>query len=76
MELRVGKRLQGFAALLSRNVACALEVVQGKNVLQFWVAVNDRAVAVQFSLLQDVDQEVLEVLGLLVADDGGQVLFT
>ena len=63
-----------FSALFLRNKTCALEIVQGKNVLELSITVNDASVAVKFSLFQNVDQEILEVVRLFVRQDGGQIL--
>ena len=74
VELGVGERLEGLAALLLGDVAGALQVVERENVLQLLVGVDDGAGSVLFSNLYLVDQELLNIVGLLVRQQSGQVL--
>ena len=73
MVFGVGQGFERFSALFLCNETCALEIVQGKNVLKLGVTVNDGSVAVHFSLFQNVTHEFLEVIGLFVSQDGRQI---
>jgi len=55
-------------------VSGTLEVIECEDVLQLGLVVHDRTTALLLSLLKQVNQELLNVLGLLVAYDGRQVL--
>ena len=51
-----------------------LQVVESEYVLQLCLVVDNRSGALILPLLEKVDEELLDVIGLLVADDGGQIL--
>lgn len=61
-------------ALFLGDVSGALEVIEGEDVLKLSLVVNDGAASLLFALLQEVDEELLNVLRLFIADDGCQVL--
>lgn len=65
-----------FFALIFGDVASALEVVEGKDILKLGLVVDDGPAALLLALLQQVDQERLDVLGLLIAENRRQVLYT
>ncbi len=51
-------------------MAGALEVVESEDVLEFSFVVHDGPAALFFSLLNHVDEELLNVFWLLVAQNG------
>jgi len=63
-----------FLALFLGDVSGTLQVVKGEDVLELGLVVHDRAAALLLTLLEEVHEELLDVLGLLVAQDGRQVL--
>jgi len=56
------------------NVACPFEIVEGEDVLELGLVVDDGATALLFPLFQNIDEELLDVLRLLVAEDCAEVL--
>jgi hypothetical protein len=74
VELGVGKGLEGLAALLLGDVTSTLQVVEGEDVLELLVGVNDGAVSVFLAVAHLLNKELLDTLGLLVGEEGGQVL--
>lgn len=63
-----------FTALLLRDRAGTFKIVEREDVLQLGVCIDDRPAAVLFSLLNLIDQERVDVVGLLVAEQSGKVL--
>lgn len=61
-------------ALFLGDVSGALEVIEGEDVLKLSLIVNDGAASLLLALLQEVNEELLNVLRLFIADDGCQVL--
>ena len=51
-----------------------LQVVESEYVLQLCLVVDNRSGTLILPLLEKVYEELLDVIGLLVADDGGQIL--
>ena len=66
MELRVSQRLQGFTALLLSDDTWSLQVVEGEDVLELLIRVDDWAAAVIFSDFDLVNKELLNTFGLFV----------
>jgi hypothetical protein len=56
-------------------MARTLEVIEGEDVLELCLIVHNRATPLLLALLQEVNEKGLDVLWLLVADYGGQVLY-
>ena len=67
-------RLLTFTALLLSDAASALKVVQSEDVVDLRLGVHDGAVSVLDALLNLTHEEALNVVWLLVAKQGGQVL--
>ena len=55
-------------------MASTFEVIESKDVLELGLVVNDGATSLFLALLQEVDEELLNVLWLLITNDGCQVL--
>jgi hypothetical protein len=55
-------------------VSGTLQVVESEYVLQLCLVVNNRSRTLILPLLEQVNEELLNVIGLLVAYDGGQIL--
>ena len=68
-------RLLTLTALLGRDEAATLKVIQRVNVLQLRVSVNDAAGAINLPLLKGLNKESVHVLGLLVGEHRRQVLY-
>lgn len=51
----------------------ALQVVESENVLQLCLVVDNRSRTLILPLLEKVNEELLDVIRLLVAYDGGQI---
>ena len=51
-----------------------LQVVESKDVLKFSLVVYDGSRALVFSLFQEVNKELLDVVRLLIADNGCEIL--
>ena len=63
-----------FFALFFGYMSCALEVIESEDVLELSLIVDNGATSLLFALLQEVDQELLNVLWLFIANNGCQVL--
>ena len=66
-----------FTALLLGDLARALQVVEGEDVLELGVCEHDGAGTVGLACFNLFDQELFELVlavQFLVADEGGQVL--
>jgi hypothetical protein len=63
-----------FFALFLRDVSSTLEVIESEDVLELSLIVDNGATSLLFALLQEVDQELLNVLWLFIANNGCQVL--
>jgi Mg/Co/Ni transporter MgtE len=55
-------------------VTSTLQVVESKDVLKFCLVVYDGSRALVFSLFQEVNKELLDVVRLLIADNGCEIL--
>ena len=64
-----------FAALLLVNVARVLEVVQREDVLHLSLRVHDGARAILHARLDLLAEELFHIVGLLVGQERGQILF-
>ena len=51
-----------------------LQIVESKDVLKFCLVVYDGSRALVLSLLQEVNKELLDVVRLLIADNGCEIL--
>ena len=67
-------KLLTFFALFLGDMSCALEVIESEDVLELSLIVDNGATSLLFALLQEVDQELLNVLWLFIANNGCQVL--
>ncbi len=63
-----------FFALFLGNMSSTLKVIESEDVLEFSLIVDNGATSLLFALLQEVDQELLNVLWLFIANNGCQVL--
>lgn len=63
-----------FFALFLGDMSCPLEVIESEDVLELSLIVDNGATSLLFALLQEVDQELLNVLWLFIANNGCQVL--
>ena len=61
-------------ALLLGDVSCTLEVIESEDVLELSLIVYNGATSLLLALLQEVNQELLNVLWLFIANNGCQVL--
>ena len=61
-------------ALLLGDVSCTLEVIESEDVLELGLIVHNGAASLLLALLQEVNQELLNVLWLFIANNGCQVL--
>ena len=61
-------------ALLLGDVSCTLEVIESEDVLELGLIVYNGAASLLLALLQEVNQELLNVLWLFIANNGCQVL--
>ena len=57
-------------------MACAFQVVESENILQFLVSVYNRAASVIFSVFDLLNQKGFYVLWLLVSEQSRKVLIT
>jgi len=55
-------------------VSGTLQVVESEYVLQLCLVVNNRSRTLILPLLEQVNEELFDVIGLLVAYNGGQIL--
>ena len=69
----MGKKLT-FTALFSGNATRSLKVVESENILNLSLSVDNITVTIFLSLLDLLDQELLNIVWLLVAQQSGQVL--
>ena len=74
VELRISKSLQSFTALFLSDVASTLQVVESENVLQLLISVDDGTGSVFFTDFDLINQELLNVVGLLVSQKSRQIL--
>ena len=63
-----------FFALFFGYMSSTLEVIESEDVLELSLIVDNGATSLLFALLQEVDQELLNVLWLFIANNGCQVL--
>ena len=61
-------------ALLLGDVSSTLEVIESENVLELGLIVYNGAASLLLALFQEVNQELLNVLWLFIANNGCQVL--
>ena len=76
VEFRVGESLESLTGLLLGDVAGTLQVVQSEDVLKFLIGVNDRSGAVFLADFNLVDDKLIDIIGLLVSEQGSQILQT
>ena len=69
-----GKYGLTFAALISCDVVLSLKIVKGEDVLHLSISVNNGAFTVLLAGLDLLDEEVLDIIGLLVGKKSGQIL--
>ncbi len=63
-----------FFALFLGDMSSTLEVIESEDVLELSLIIDNGATSLLFTLLQEVDQELLNVLWLFIANNGCQVL--
>ena len=63
-----------FFALFFGYMSSTLEVIESEDVLELSLIVDNGATSLLFALLQEVNQELLNVLWLFIANNGCQVL--
>ncbi len=63
-----------FFALFLGDMSSTLEVIESEDVLKLSFVVYNGATSLLFALLQEVNQELLDILWLFIANNGCQVL--
>ncbi len=63
-----------FFALFLGDMSSTLEVIESEDLLELSLIIDNGATSLLFALLQEVDQELLNVLWLFIANNGCQVL--
>ena len=66
MELGVGQGLECLPALLFRDEALSLEIVEGEDILELGVLVDNASVTLGLPCFESFDKFALNVLGLAV----------
>ena len=63
-----------FFALFLGDMSSTLEVIESEDVLKLSFVVYNGPTSLLFALLQEVNQELLDILWLFIANNGCQVL--
>jgi hypothetical protein len=63
-----------FFALFLGDMSSTLEVIESEDVLELSLIVYNGATSLLFALLQEVNQELLDIFWLFIANNGCQVL--